>query len=90
MDYLTAQPGKPLVYPEGVERPERSLEYDIPDLKSKVAVSRYDVNEMVKPPRLVPLPEKEQKKAVEKRDEKRRWKVKNGHQKRKQYIRVSR
>ena len=59
LDYLDAKAGKPLVYPEGVDRPEQSSDYTIPALSSRAPRGHYDVNELAKPPRLVPLPSKD-------------------------------
>ncbi|MBN1378488.1 MAG: outer membrane protein assembly factor BamC [Gammaproteobacteria bacterium] len=57
LDYLDAKTGKPLVYPAGLDVPDQSTEYDIP---KKVATQKYDVNQIVKPPRIVPLPKEDE------------------------------
>jgi uncharacterized lipoprotein len=59
LEYLEAEPGKPLVYPAGVDQPEKSKEYDIPKHTPKADADDYDVEEVLKPPRIVPLPKKE-------------------------------
>ena len=87
LEYLDAKPGKPLVYPEGVQRPEQSLEYSVPKISTRKGRADYNVNEVVKPPRIVPIPEKPVVAVKEK--EKREWKVKNGHAKRTRYVRVT-
>ncbi len=58
MDYLDAKTGKPLDYPLGIERPMPSLDYAIPALPASVVGKNYDVNEVIKPPRIVPIPQK--------------------------------
>jgi len=52
MDYLKAREDSELVYPEGVEPPERSPTYDIPPL-SPEADREYDVDELARPPLLI-------------------------------------
>jgi uncharacterized lipoprotein len=60
LEYLDARTGKTLVYPAGIDVPEQSLEYDIPALSSRAAAAQdYDINQVVKPPRIVPLPKDE-------------------------------
>lgn len=56
MEYLDAKLGKPLVYPAGVERPQQLFENSIPTQSSAFTDRYYDVNEVVKPPRIVTVP----------------------------------
>lgn len=53
MEYLQAHEGKKLVYPEGVDAPERSSEYEIPPLSPEATARDYDVNELARPPALI-------------------------------------
>jgi uncharacterized lipoprotein len=56
LEYLDAKPGKPVVYPADVDAPEQSLDYAVPSVAPNAAVQKDDINEVVKPPRIVPLP----------------------------------
>ena len=52
-EYLRTHPGKPLTYPQGVDRPEQEKTYVIPELPKAPAQTSSEAPElMVLPPRL--------------------------------------
>lgn len=58
-EYLDSKPGKPLLYPSGVNVPEQSVNYAVPELNKEQAGSKYDLDELARPPRIVPKPGKQ-------------------------------
>lgn len=55
-EYKDATPGKPLVFPAGVDKPEQTRTYEIPSAAEHVTAANHDANDLVEPPRLVPIP----------------------------------
>lgn len=54
MEYLDAKTGKPVIYPAGIDAPEVSDAFAIPQLPAGHQASNADINELVKPPSLLP------------------------------------
>ena len=56
VEYLESAPGKPVIYPTGVKVPEQSQNYIVPKLTAEQEQAKYDLDELARPPRLVPKP----------------------------------
>lgn len=54
MDYLNAKTGKPIVYPAGVDAPKASDAFAIPPVSAGNQSANADINELVRPPSLLP------------------------------------
>ena len=69
LEYLQDIPGKPVIYPAGVNGPAQSRDYFVPELSTADRQADYDLNELVKPPRLVikPVSKKDKKVTEEKK-----------------------